>query len=62
MLSGVMVAMSFTAMVIPLAMYHVAQVAAAIGRQQSAVMLVAVVGFLKKKNTRYKEYRVNHSP
>lgn len=46
MLSGVMVAMSFTAMVIPLAMYHVAQVAAAVGRQQSTLMLLAVIGFL----------------
>jgi hypothetical protein len=46
MLSGVMVAMSFTALVIPLAMYHVAQVAAAVGRQQSALMLLAVIGCL----------------
>lgn len=38
--------MSFTAMVIPLAMYHVAQVAAAVGRQQSTLMLLAVIGFL----------------
>ncbi len=46
LLSAVMVAMSFTAMIIPLAMYHVAQVAAAVGRNQSFLLLLAVVGFL----------------
>jgi hypothetical protein len=41
-----MIAMSFVAMIIPLGMYHVAQIGAAAGRRRSLMVLASVIGSL----------------
>jgi hypothetical protein len=45
-LSGLMIAMSFVAMIVPLGMYHVAQIGAAAGRRRSLIVLGSVIGSL----------------
>lgn len=45
-LSGLMIAMSFVAMIVPLGMYHVAQIGAAAGRRRSLIVLSSVIGSL----------------
>lgn len=45
-LSAIMIALSFLAMIIPLAMYHVAQIAAASGLRKALMVLIGVVGLL----------------